>query len=235
MTDKTKNYKDYVYEGVLIVTSILFAFGIEAGWQEYKESRLENMLLKSLQIDFSQNLSLLLFTTKEHNEFKLVNIKFLKYSKSNFQKKSIKINDEEWIKLVAWHTYDPVVGTLNSLLSSGQLSEISNAELRAELANWLDNVEDMKENEVEIKKITDQFASLSFQFMPYRSSAFRIGMKEMGRESYANPDYDGLFGSLEIENIVAGRTAELILMESEIEKVRQSTQRILELIDQELN
>ena len=51
-----KNWKRLALEVVVIVGSILLAFGIQAGWEEWQERREEIQLLSALRTEFAVNL-----------------------------------------------------------------------------------------------------------------------------------------------------------------------------------
>jgi hypothetical protein len=55
-TPKERRWKRVVAEGLLIVFSILLAFGIEAGWSQRGERRAEVEALQGLRDDFVENL-----------------------------------------------------------------------------------------------------------------------------------------------------------------------------------
>jgi hypothetical protein len=145
---KTGKYLKYaIGEIVLVVIGILIALSIN-NWNEYrKETNFEQKILKELKSDFSYNKSelnrnIIKATVLAHNCDSLLALfnlpkdevdpgKFFNYTR----------------KLGGYSTFNPSNGSLNSLISSGNLYIIKNDSLRLHLARWSGILEDVKEDE----------------------------------------------------------------------------------------
>lgn len=224
----------YLAEGILIVVSILLAFSIEAWWEFRKVSTEEKKLLQNLHADFTQNRQLL-DVAITHHEGTMTNCQeLMDMIHPRQSNKGVMVPDSLLFRALLWHTYDPVVGTLNSAISSGRISLIQSDELRTELAIWEDLVRDMKESEEVDYEIMTKVNEEVFHYMPVRSYAYRQGATPMLRESTASPDYERFLGSLYVENLLANRVGEMSIMIREAEWVSESLDRILSLLDNEL-
>ena len=221
-------------EAVLIVLSILLAFAIEAWWSEAGEGRQEVELLQGLQADFRVNRDRLAQSRAVHESHRAAALTFLEVSRPGGTPDPGALPDDVLIQMVSWHTYDPVVGTVNSAIASGQLGLIERDELRSELALWLDLVEDLNEEELADRVHTDAFQRAAFEFVSFRSVTHRLGLPGILRESTAADDYAGLLGSLELENWATARVAEIGYVLDEIDLVEASLDRVLTLLAEEL-
>ncbi len=222
-------------EGLLIVFSILLAFAIESWWAERKERIEEEKLLVNLQIDFTKNKRLLensidRFTMTIENSQLIMD--FIRPGEIPTEEI---LADSILFKHLLWHTYDPVIGTLNSAIASGHISLIENERLRTELAEWEDLVEDMKESErIDIDFMT-RINEEIFRYVPTRTMAYLMGNSIMLRESTARTDYKKLKSSLYLENLLANRIGEMSVTLGEAGNVMISLDIILSLLDEELN
>lgn len=221
-------------EAALIVSSILLAFAIDAAWNSRGERQREEELLSALRSDFERNAELLRFARSTHESYRSAASDFLALSTPGAAVSGRAVPDETLIGLVSWHTYDPILGTLNSAVASGQLALIRDDRLRIALAGWVDSVEDLVELEVVDRGHAQNFAAVAYDFVPFRSAAFRLtGSDAVGRVSTAEADYAGLLTSLRAENITANRVAEIGFILGDIDRVERELEAILALLDED--
>lgn len=141
------------------------------------------------------------------------------------------VPDEVLLGLVSWHTYDPVLGSLNSAISSGQLSLIQDHDLRVALAGWVDSVEDLNELEVVDRGHAHRFSEIVFDFVPFRSVVFRMGaIDSLRNPSAAQSDFHGLLTSLRAENVAVNRVAEIGFILGDMDRVEEEIETILSLL-----
>ena len=127
------------------------------------------------------------------------------------------------------------MGSLNSAIASGQLYLIRDDRLRVALAGWVDSVQDLKELEVVDRGHAQRFAEIAFEYVPFRSASFRLGLSEtLRRESTARPDYAGLLTSLRAENVAVNRVAEIDFILSDIDRLEQQMESLLDLLARSL-
>lgn len=221
-------------EALLIIFSILLAFAIQAWWEERKERLEERKLLVNLQTDFIKNKDLLDIAITRF-EGTLSNAQaMMDYIHPGEPPQKETLADSILFKHLIWYTYDPIVGTLNSAIASGHISLIENEMLRAELAEWLDLVGDMKESEKIDIDIMTRINEELFRYVPTRTVAFRTGNQIMLRESTGITDYRQLQSSLYLENLLANRIGEMSITLGEATRVKQSLERILGMLEGEI-
>lgn len=151
-------------EVTVIVASILLAFGIEAWWEERRDLRSERLQLIALAEDFSENLEL--FETRQSRVEGVVRrqlelIEMLRASPSGTE---VVIPGAVANALRGVGTIDPVRGTLDAMIGSGRLDQLSDPALRHALTEWPRLVSDVR---------TDQLESLQYmmhELIPFLAS-----------------------------------------------------------------
>ena len=138
-------------EGVAIVVSILLAFFIEAGWSEKQARGEEQGALNGLRSDFLESRSLLAsaIATLEGSQ-----VRFARFQSSTPEELASIASDSAGRMVnafVSGLTYDPVLTTLESAASDGRLGLIRDPDLRQWLATWVRALEDLEENELDIR------------------------------------------------------------------------------------
>jgi hypothetical protein len=234
MESRAKSARDLLVEAVLIVGSILLAFAIDAAWEGIGTDREEAELLSALLSDFQRNQTLLEVTAEQHRSHRAAALDFLSGAAPAGTAPTEPVDDATLITLVSWTTYDPALGSLQAAIGSGQLSLISDPTLRAELAMWMDLVEDLNETEVADKAHADRFSAVAFRLVPFRSAVFRLGNPAFERASTATGDYGALWRSLEAENIATNRVAEIGFILADLGRVQQSLETIISLLQVDL-
>lgn len=141
-------------EGAVIVGSILLAFGIDASWDARQERKAELLQLTALAEDFAQNVELL-----EEREALVKNIVRLQTTLLDTLR-SVPVGSEVQIPgslvvpLYLFGTIDPVRGTLDALIGSGRLDQLSDPELRSALTEWPRLVSDVRTDQLEALQYT---------------------------------------------------------------------------------
>lgn len=140
-------------EGAAIVASILLAFAIDAWWQQRNEDDLRNTLLEGLHDDFQ--------ASQAHVSQWLAGNELMDKALTAFRDElaTTPIDSEidvplEWvIAAIGAPTYSPTESTLQAAISSGQIELIRNIELRTQLAEWRQELDDTQEDELLIRQI----------------------------------------------------------------------------------
>ena len=163
--NKTGKYLKYaIGEVVLVIIGILIALSIN-NWNTNRKLKSEEQnLLKDLRTEVKSNIESLTITIDEHEksynvaqEFKRLfqdREAFNMMSDSTFQTIFRNMN-------VNW-TYDPKKGILNSMISSGQINNLSNKELKYLLASFEDVITDTFEDTMKIERWRDDLISKIF-------------------------------------------------------------------------
>ena len=132
-------------EGVVIVASILLAFGIDAWWDRSQQRGQEQELLQGLESDFVSSLATLDQTIRIHQLFaeRAAHLE----SMSDSEVRAIPPDSvERYMRAVSQYmTYEPQGGTLNGLVGAGQLSLLEDTALRGLLTGWQQRLDDSAE------------------------------------------------------------------------------------------
>jgi hypothetical protein len=139
-------------EVVAIVGSILLAFAIDAWWQQRQEQSQEHELIRALLDDFGQNAERVDSIGTLHRSRRLALERLLEASSNPASADGDSLS--YWLsRLYQGHTVEVVEGTLNTLLSSGQLSLIRNDSLRVRLSEWPAAIGDFHEIEMIVANV----------------------------------------------------------------------------------
>jgi len=136
----------FVGEAILIVVSILLAFGIDAWWDQRQERQEEQRLLHRLEDDFSETRELLEAAVERHRRIGEEAIRLSQVRDFETFPRSDVASWVQWSFLL-YQTFHPKSGAVDALLASGQLDLISNDDLRSRLAAWPRAVREFTENE----------------------------------------------------------------------------------------
>lgn len=232
----TNKLTKFLFEGILIVLSILIAFAIDAWWEERKEDIEAEKLLVNLQQDFLRNKELLHYTVNRYNSAEDHIRGLLVFIRPGDPDRDTNVPDSLVLSLFTdWVSYDPALGTLNSAISSGKIGLIKNEALRTELAVWEDLVQDLKEGERTDFSHKTLIQDEIFDYVALRSIGKRSVDQMFDRQSTSKTDYEKLTGSVRLENILADRLGQLNTSKKEAAIVMNSINKILLMIEQELN
>jgi len=156
-------------EGVVIVGSILLAFGIDAWWDTRQEREEEQQILRGLQADFEANLQQLNEMIEAHMEFNRALIAL--ESKADEELLAVPADSVDgYIRAITVAgTFNARDGTLDGVLASGNLDLIRMASLRDVLVAWKNMVEDGEEEATELREA----GGLALQRMGEMGGPFR--------------------------------------------------------------
>jgi len=137
-------------QAVVIVVSVLTAFGLDRWWEARRSAAEERQVLIGLQVEF-RDAKELLGTNRswhEHTETAVAQaLRQLRDARARGQS-YVSVSDT----LLAWTyvppTTGPILGTLEGLISSGRLGILRDRELRTALASWGTVLQDLTEDEV---------------------------------------------------------------------------------------
>ena len=135
-------------EGVVIVGSILLAFGIDAWWDERQGGERRDALLRGLASDFEVAASDLDRVAGFHQRVLDASERLLVLTHNGQPSVSLQPQvDSLLTELLLTATYDPPTGTLDALISSGDLEIIDSPELVLSLTRWPALAADLTEDE----------------------------------------------------------------------------------------
>lgn len=179
-------------EAVVIVLSILLAFGIEALWSERQERGEERTALQSLEAEFSANLVQLDTVIARHEGGRALVEMLVELSEAEIGALDQAMVSEIMLATANPWTFDPVLGTTDALVGAGRLGIIRDADLRTALTSFKNYVGDAEE---------DVAATLGFANDIWRAQIRHGGpWAEAGRET-------ALAGAIPVPDFVRPATA----------------------------
>ena len=188
--NKTSKYLKYaIGEILLVIIGILIAVSIN-GWNEDRKlKKAEQSILKDLKQEMIINKKALEFAIEENEKSfqTAIEMRALFRDRAAFDKMSDSLFLELFRKLNWNVTYDPQNGILNSIISSGQINQLSNKELKYLLASLKELTTDAIENTRKIEAQRDDLMKSA-----WTSAMIIKGGKNLGlnvKSMYENPEF----------------------------------------------
>jgi hypothetical protein len=161
-------------EGTAIVISILLAFWIQAWWESRGDARQGQALLAALAEDFAQADELLSVVKSMHVMTSQAGEQLITLAEKGEVPEADRRNVDLLISShFARYTFDPPMGTVESVLGSGRIDLLTSQELIAELTKWSAVVTQLNNLEIEAR---DHFYN---RIYPYLAS--RIQLKDLDK------------------------------------------------------
>lgn len=217
-------------EGVVIVVSILLAFGIDAWWDAAQEREEERQALEALADDFESAAQTVDDYLLIMDSIALAANVILGWTGPNADARHADSLALLTPSIARVPDFQPPLGTLQALLGSGDLRLIRNDSLRAALASFPSRV-------AGIRTTQSYGADLLFgEIYPYlnRSIPLRRFARAGDGESRFDSDVEGLLRSLEFENLVQGKLTHLAYLDGSIGDVQGLIASMRDMIDREL-
>jgi hypothetical protein len=239
MSDRRWRWGRVSAEGVLIVLSILLAFGIEAGWSERAERRAEAEALQALKDDFVENRARLASVISEHAEVRDASVRVLAMTgpEAN-QIVSDVAMDTLVMALIAYPKVFPVTATYDALIASGRIELLESATLRRELARWSTAIADLREEERDAFRQMDQrLLPFLWDFVPVVTLDVNVHPRYEGvdlSESRFARRYPELLRSMRFENAVEERMNSSIRAIERVTGAEDIARRVLGLVESKL-
>jgi hypothetical protein len=189
-------------EIILVVIGILIALSVNTWNEKKKDRQLEAFTLNSLYNELSANEKELKKTMEYHRRSTQALATLMTIDHENFASLPPAMLDSilgevQW----AW-TFNPKMGVIKSIISTGQLRNIRNSELRAFITSFEDMVDDgREESETNNKLIIEQFMPLVNRYVGEGSRGKYLGFDL--KESRFEPRYLELFENREFESLIA--------------------------------
>ncbi|MGB0348151.1 MAG: DUF6090 family protein [Balneolaceae bacterium] len=232
-------------EVFLVVIGILIALQINNWNIERIERKEETAALNNLKSDYLEAI----------DELKYLNglrTKMLSATDELLTKRSLLITDPHRIdsllsELNTNPTFNNQSGSLDVLINSGGIDLIQDDSLKRMLLKWPGTVEDMVEGELDQKHLNENFykplirtyvsESRIINVIKNRGIESRISQQNTSlpfliRETDFEPDYEGLFNNLQLENILNSREGFLFASHTETNVLIETAEEIIERINQ---
>ena len=156
MSDTQKiQWKRLSVEAAAIVTSILFAFSIDAWWENRHERIEELRILDNLRAEFLSNAESIPSYIEGHQISADYTQALLDMMKAAEPGSTVRYPAARLARVLVHSTTNPHSGALDAILQSGELRYISNPAIRERLAAWPRLVVDATENENLLRNLWD--------------------------------------------------------------------------------
>ncbi len=228
-----------IFEGVLIVLSILLAFGIEAWWSERGDRRAEIEALQGLHEDFVQTVDRLAEARSEHAQIRAASVRLLSMTGPNAETSDSDIAlDSLVMTLIGGPIVYPIMATYDALIASGRFKILSSGELRRALATWAASMADLAQVEREARAQMDQrLLPFLWDYIPIVTLDLNTlpEYEEYTLERSRFPSrYRELLRSLRFENAVEERMNSSRLAIERVNDTTEAAERIVLLLETEL-
>jgi hypothetical protein len=163
-----REWRRVFVESVAVVLSILVAFAIDAWWDSRQDLRDERELLAGLVADFEASRPALESRRELAHRMADGTRAFLDLTTGVSLPARLAVPDTVLMAVLGGPTYDAVTNTLDAAVASGEIELIRSKELRAQLAQWRRQLTDTSEDELEVRRVTNQ------QIVPLLSRVLNI-------------------------------------------------------------
>jgi len=229
-----------VAEGLLIILSVLLAFGIDAWWGARQQAEEQLSLLDELEAEFRANLAELDGSEATHAMFARSAHRLLDISAGGQPLPSMVTLDSVLHHVfLAARTFNASAGALRAAQAADGTAPSFGLELRTTLGAWSGLLEDNAEDELRVVEYLDQ------QLSPFLSShvpfvdAFEAAGPAMAQAygsfsgSPGSTDHRILLASRQFQNHVVIRAAHEQLVLREHGRLRETAARVVDLIQRE--
>ncbi len=225
-------------EAVLIVLSILLAFGIDAWWAGQDERVAEAEAINGLRSDFTENVRRLEEARTEHADIRASALRLLAMTGPDaVQTAPDLVMDTLVMDLIGGPKVFPVSATHEALIASGRIAILKSAVLRRELATWSAAIANLQEVERE------GFIQMDQRLLPFLWDYVPIVTLDLNvlpryedvplERSRFTSRYSELLRSRRFENAVEERMNSSINTLERFDEAEASASRVLGLLGRE--
>lgn len=240
-------WREYLREGIVIVVSILVAFGVDALWDEHQDRQAEQRILEELRIELNDARDRIERSIAELEAVLIANRDMLSRLGPDTPVMTPAEASALYLAMTNMNTLEVPQSVLDSVVSSGQFRLISDAELRRHLARWPSLIEDVRENhewhrvntdDVLLPMMAPYVAIRTSTQETFRTSAVRLGSEPdsallPGTSSF-ELDPVGIQRSPEFEAMLAGRMSRQGATVIESYVLLEATDELIALVEKEL-
>jgi len=233
MKKRTK-FQNIIIQGATIIFSILLAFAIDAWWDQRKQNLIEIEQLESIKSELElglKNLDNILKAVDYHSN----NVDSLIILMRNSTPDSFKVSGTMLGSTIMWRTSDVSISTLNSMMASGTLSQLTNLELRDKLANLPAIQIDLTEDEFMAREWSEN------NMVPYLAKIGLLSTAYSNRPGFKNfasrtpiPDFAHVTPTEEFIGMLTVRRVHFWYTQSQLPVFRNYIEELIKIIDMEL-
>lgn len=175
---KPRTLRSYLYEGIVIVASILVAFALDASWANFQETKVERRVLGELQDEFEAAKSRIVFSIAELESAIEASLELTEHLGSDTEPLKSDAAEDLFNKALSLNTLEVPTSVLDSIIASGQVRLISNSALRKALSRWPAFVSDVRENHEWHRVESDEYLiPYLAQFLSIRDASISGGLE----------------------------------------------------------
>ena len=231
------NKRKIIIEGIVIVVSILLAFGIDAMWDEYKERKAEQEVLASLKIEFEASLRELELVFGYHENARQSMNALFDMSDEEIRELDQQARSQMVMDMCNPWSFYPVLGTTNALLGAGDLDILEDRKLREALTSYLTIVEDSIEDIEYVGHDAERLWAAEIEVGgPWIDRSTEVGIAGhviMAPDFISKPTADDLLRIREnklLRGIIARCHINIGYYGAELQRLRDGANRVLEQI-----
>lgn len=186
MTDRS--LKSYLYEGIVIVASIIVAFALDASWANYQESRIERRVLAELHDELESAKTRINVSISELEGVIAASFELAEFLGTDTAELTPDQAEILFLRIHGLNTLEVPMSVFDSIIASGQARLISNIELRKALAAWPALVYDVRENHEWHRVATDEVMVPHFaKYLSIRNAFVKNGITSLNARAF---EYD---------------------------------------------
>ena len=241
MSDRTRNNHRIgrlLLEGIVVIVSILIAFGLDAWWDRSVERRDFVDDLANVELELATNIAAVAAAVEFQARAMASIDVLLDHAAATPVGAPMSVPDTVILQaFVSTPSYDPSTGAIDALIASGRLSDLDDAELKSILTDFRTAVLDIREDELGARSAAHDRVLPLFWDSPAIASAFAkvneiydegFGRVPMASQTVDLPHVDGLSNRLHF------RRAWVIAAVRELEIHEARLKRAAELMSQQL-
>ena len=241
MSDGTRDNRQIgrlLLEGIVVILSILIAFGLDAWWDRSVERRDFLDDLTNVEQELASNIEAVTAAVEFQSRAVASIDVLLDHAAATPVGAPMSVADTVILQaFVSTPSYDPSTGAIDALIASGRLSDLDDAELKSILTDFRTAVLDIREDELAARSAAHDRVLLLFWDSPAIASAFGrvneiydegFGREAMAFEMVELPHMDGFSNRLRF------RRAWVIASVRELEIHNTRLERAAELMSDQL-
>lgn len=199
----SEKWPEYLIELLVIIGGIIGAFMLNSWNDDRKDRRQEQLILTGLKTEFEQNLAELA-SDHYYNTLCLEASRVL--LSQNGQATPAHVVDSLYGHVLNYATFDPRVGVVEEVISSGKLNLIQDEKLRYRLTQWSGELDDLEEDII-IRRdhYINQMQPIVHRYISTRNADKTQVRHDYPRElviksiPYQQANYDALMASSEFD------------------------------------
>ena len=222
-------------EIVLVVIGILIALQINTWNDQRKQNLAQTEQLKSIKSELIlglKNLDIILQKTDMHSN----NIDSLIIMMRDSMPNSFKVSGELLGSTIMWRTTDVSINTLNSMIASGTLNQLTNEELRVKLANLPSIQTDLTEDEIMVRDWSENHMVPFLAKIGLVGEAYsnRYGFKEITSRNSTVSDFANITPTEEFIGMLTVRRVHFAYTQVQLPILKNYIEEIVQLINIDL-